>query len=78
MWSLTLPQVAATIAATVVAHKTINSAGEPLIDKTVVSGIFVLVMLTATIGPIMTGRFSKAILQKESPPAAEPPPETAR
>ena len=78
MWSLTLPQVAATIAATVVAHRTLNSAGEPLIDKTVVSGIFVLVMLTATIGPIMTGRFSKAILQKESPPAAEPPPETAR
>lgn len=78
MWSLTLPQVAATIAATVVAHRTLNSAGEPLIDKTVVSGIFVLVMLTATFGPILTGRFSRAIQQRESPLAAEPPPETAR
>ncbi|NWF71718.1 MAG: cation:proton antiporter [Nitrospirae bacterium] len=78
MWSLTLPQVAATIAATVVAHRTINSAGEPLIDKTVVSGIFVLVMLTATFGPILTGRFSKAIQQRESSLVAEPPPETAR
>ena len=78
MWSLTLPQVAATIAATVVAHRTLNSAGEPLIDKTVVSGIFVLVMLTATFGPILTGRFSRAIQQRESSLAAEPPPETAR
>ena len=78
MWSLTLPQVAATIAATVVAHRTINAAGEPLIDKTVVSGIFVLVMLTATFGPILTGRFSKAIQQRASSLAAEPPPETAR
>jgi Kef-type K+ transport system membrane component KefB len=78
MWSLTLPQVAATIAATVVAHRTINAAGEPLIDKTVVSSIFVLVMLTATFGPILTGRFSKAIHQRESSLAAEPPPETAR
>lgn len=78
MWSLTLPQVAATIAATVVAHRTINSAGEPLIDKTVVSGIFVLVMLTATFGPILTGRFSNAIHRRESSLAAESPPETAR
>jgi len=78
MWSLTLPQVAATIAATFVAHRTINSAGEPLIDKTVVSGIFVLVMLTATFGPILTGRFSNAIRQRESSLAAEPPPDTAR
>jgi len=77
MWSLTLPQVAATIAATVVAHRTINSAGEPLIDKTVVSGIFVLVMLTATFGPILTGRFSKAICQRESSLAAAPSPDTA-
>ncbi|HXC67499.1 MAG TPA: cation:proton antiporter [Nitrospiraceae bacterium] len=74
MWSLTLPQVAATLAATIVAHRTLNSAGEPLIDKTVVSGIFVLVMLTATLGPILTGRFSKAICQKESSLAAGPPP----
>ncbi len=77
MWSLTLPQVAATIAATVVAYRTINSAGEPLIDKTVVSGIFVLVMLTATFGPILTGRFSNAIHRRESSLAAEPPPDTA-
>ncbi len=77
MWSLTLPQVAATIAATFVAYRTINSAGEPLIDKTVVSGIFVLVMLTATFGPILTGRFSNTIRERESSLAAEPPPETA-
>ena len=78
MWSLTLPQVAATIAATVVAHRTVNAAGVPLIDTTVVSGIFVLVMLTATLGPILTGHFSNAIRQRESSLVAAPPPETAR
>lgn len=78
MWSLTLPQVAATLAATVVAHNTLNSVGEPLIDKPVVNGIFVLVMLTATIGPIMTGRFSEAIRQREKSLSGEPPSEPAR
>ena len=33
MWSLTLPQVAATLAATLVAYRTFNAAGEPLLDK---------------------------------------------
>lgn len=78
MWSLTLPQVAATLAATIVAHKTLNSAGEPLIDKPVVGGIFVLVMLTATVGPIMTGRFCEAIRRAETEPVAAPLDEPAR
>ena len=57
---------------------TVNSTGEPLINEMVVSGIFVLVMLTATFGPILTGRFSNAIGQREASLAAETPPETAR
>jgi len=65
MWSLTLPQVAATIAATMVAYEAVNSSGVTLIDKTVVSGIFVLVMLTATFGPILTARFGEAIKKRE-------------
>jgi hypothetical protein len=33
MWSLTLPQVAATLAATLVAYRTFNAAGQPLLDS---------------------------------------------
>ena len=33
MWSLTLPQVAATLAATLVAYRTFNAAGRPLLDS---------------------------------------------
>jgi Kef-type K+ transport system membrane component KefB len=33
MWSLALPQVAATLAATLVAYRTYNAAGEPLLDS---------------------------------------------
>jgi Kef-type K+ transport system membrane component KefB len=59
MWSLTLPQVAATI----VAHNALDAAGAPRIDKPVVGGIFVVVMLT--------GRYSEAIWQRELSSAAE-------
>ena len=33
VWSLTLPQVAATLAATLVAHDTIKSAGQRLLER---------------------------------------------
>ena len=33
MWSLTLPQVAATLAAKLVAYRTFNAAGQPLLDS---------------------------------------------
>jgi hypothetical protein len=47
----------------------------PLIDKPVVSAIFVVVMLTATFGPILTERFSRAIRQRELSSAAGAVPE---
>jgi Kef-type K+ transport system membrane component KefB len=63
MWWLTLPQVAATLAATIVAHNALDAAGERLIDKPVVGAIFVVVMLT--------GRYSEAIRRRELSSAAE-------
>ncbi len=72
MWALTLPQVAATIAATIVAYEAVNDAGIPLIDKTVVSGIFVLVMLTATFGPILSARFGEGIRKTLPAETTEP------
>ena len=61
MWALSLPQLAATLAATVTAHRAVNSAGEPLIGEGVVNAVIVLVVVTATAGPILTERFGRKI-----------------
>src|SRR5262249_21318953 len=42
MWSLTLPQVAATLAATMVGFKTFGPDGQRLIDERVLNAVFVL------------------------------------
>jgi len=62
VWSLTLPQLAATLAATLVGFDTLNSAGERLIDENVLDVVFVLILVTATIGPIMTQRYAPLML----------------
>jgi Na+:H+ antiporter len=62
VWSLTLPQLAATLAATLVGFDTVNSAGQRLIDETVLDVVFVLILVTATIGPIMTQRYAPLML----------------
>lgn len=61
MWSLTLPQVAATLAAALVAHATVNAAGERLLDARVLNAVLVLVLLTAVLGPVLTARFMRGI-----------------
>ncbi len=58
MWSLSMPQVAATMAAALVAHEAVNSAGVRLIDEATLDSILVLVMVTAILGPILTQRFA--------------------
>ena len=62
MWSLTLPQLAATLAATLVGFDTLNSAGQRLIDENVLDVVFVLILVTGTIGPIMTQRYAPLML----------------
>lgn len=56
MWSLSLPQVAATLAATLVAYQTLNPAGERLINEDVLNSVIVLMMVTAILGPLITAR----------------------
>ena len=60
MWSLTLPQVAATLAATLVARSTLNAAGQPLLDDQILNAVLVLVIATAVLGPLLTARFVPA------------------
>ncbi|KOP28283.1 sodium:proton antiporter [Hapalosiphon sp. MRB220] len=58
MWSLSLPQVAATLAAALVAYETVNPAGERLINDGVLNSIIVLMLVTAILGPVITARFA--------------------
>jgi Kef-type K+ transport system membrane component KefB len=62
MWSLTLPQLAATLAVTLVGYDTLNSAGQRLLDEKILDVVFVLILVTATIGPIMTQRYAPLML----------------
>jgi Kef-type K+ transport system membrane component KefB len=58
VWSLTLPQVAATLAATLVAHETLDAAGHRLLDDRMLNVVLVLVFLTSILGPVLTARFA--------------------
>ena len=62
MWSLTLPQVASTIAATLVAHHAVDAEGRRLIGEPILNGVFVLVLVTATLGPVLTERYCRRML----------------
>ncbi len=56
MASLTMPQVAATLAAALVGYQAVNAAGERLLDEAMLNTTLVLVVVTSVVGPILTGR----------------------
>lgn len=58
MWSLSLPQVAATLAATLVGYQTLNAAGERLIGEGILNSVIVLMVVTSVLGPMLTARFA--------------------
>jgi Kef-type K+ transport system membrane component KefB len=58
IWSLTLPQAAATLAATLVAHETLDAAGHRLLDDRMLNTVLVLVFVTSILGPILTEQFA--------------------
>jgi Kef-type K+ transport system membrane component KefB len=61
MTSLTLPQVAATLAAALVGFQALNAAGEQLIDQSTLNTILVLVVVTSLLGPVMTQWFLRRL-----------------
>jgi Kef-type K+ transport system membrane component KefB len=63
VWSLTLPQVAATLAATLVGFKTFDPGGSRLIDERILNAVFVLMLSTSILGPIMTQFFTPKMLR---------------
>ena len=72
MWSLTLPQVAATLAATLVAFNTFDPAGQRLLDNRLLNVVLVLVLTTSILGPVLTERYAPRLLSDDSAPATEP------
>lgn len=58
MWSLTLPQVAATLAAALVAFDTFDPAHQRLIDSRLLNVVLVLMLATSILGPILTEQFA--------------------
>ena len=67
MWSLTLPQVASTLAATLVGFDTVNAVGQRLITRELLDVVFVLILVTATLGPIMTQHYAPTMLSPAPP-----------
>jgi Kef-type K+ transport system membrane component KefB len=62
MWSLSLPQVAATLAAAYAAYNALDGLGERLITETVLNSIIVLMVLTSAAGPLLTEVFGRRLL----------------
>jgi hypothetical protein len=50
VWALTLPQVAATLAAALVAYDTRNAVGERLLDGNMLNAVLVLLLATSILG----------------------------
>jgi hypothetical protein len=65
MWALTLPQVAATLAAAVVAFDTRNGAGERMLDSTMLNAVLVLMLATSILGPVLTERFAPRMIESD-------------
>ncbi len=61
MWSLSMPQVAATLAAALVAFETKNADGVRLISEPVFDTIIILVTITSILGLTLTERFAKKL-----------------
>ena len=50
----TLPQVAATLAATLVAYHTVDAVGQRLLDEKLLNAVLVLMLATSVLGPVLT------------------------
>jgi Kef-type K+ transport system membrane component KefB len=59
IWSLSLPQVAATLAAALVAFQTRNAEGARLIDEPAINTVLVLVVVTSILGPMLTEYYGR-------------------
>jgi Kef-type K+ transport system membrane component KefB len=61
VWSLSIPQMAATLASAVVGYQVRNAAGERLLDERFINATLFMVVVTCVIGPVLTGRFIRRL-----------------
>jgi Kef-type K+ transport system membrane component KefB len=66
MWSLSLPQVAATLAAALVAYECKDPYGQRLIDAPVLNTIVVLMVVTSLLGPVLTEQFGRRLVASDA------------
>ena len=66
MWALTLPQVAATLAATLVGYNTLNPVGERLLGQEIFNSVLVLLVVTSLLGPVLTELFTPGMTREEA------------
>jgi Kef-type K+ transport system membrane component KefB len=70
MWSLTLPQVAATLAATLVAFHTFDGAGHRMIGQDLLNAVLVLMLFTSILGPVLTDHYAPRLREEEKASAS--------
>lgn len=61
IFSVTLPQMAATLSSAVVGYNTKNASGQRLFDVEFVNAILVLVVVSCIAGPVLTDRWGKKL-----------------
>ena len=66
MWALTLPQVAATLAATLAGYDTRNAAGERLVGDEIFNTVLVVLVVTSLLGPVLTELFTPGMVRQEA------------
>jgi len=65
MWAMTMPQVAATLAAAMVGYDTFNAAGQRLLAEEVFNASLVLLVVTSLLGPVLTELFTPGMITAE-------------
>ena len=66
MWAVSLPQVAATLAATLVGYNTLNAAGQRLLPEEIFNAVLVLLVVTSLLGPVLTELFTPGMVREEA------------
>jgi Kef-type K+ transport system membrane component KefB len=72
MWSLSLPQVAATLAAALTAYEAKSADGARLIDEPVLNSVIVLMVVTSVLGPVLTEYFGQRMAADVPPNQRQP------
>jgi Kef-type K+ transport system membrane component KefB len=63
VWSLTMPQIAATLAAALVAFQTRDAAGQRLLDQNMLHAVLVMLVVTSVIGLMLTQRYAPRLVR---------------